>query len=84
MHKKRACLRALFVITESIRSGKRCRIRILKSLYINRIIKERFRCTMFWRYAKSIGLLAVVSAFQYESKDTFFFENTTLLSLYCL
>lgn len=23
MHKKRACLRALFVITESIRSGKR-------------------------------------------------------------
>lgn len=27
---------------------------------------------MFWRYAKSIGLLAVVSAFQYENKDTFF------------
>ena len=62
-------------------SGTRCRIRILKSLYISCITKERFRCTMLWRCAKSIGLLAVVSAFQYEGKDTFF-GNITLLSLY--
>jgi len=51
-------------------SGKRCRIRILKSLYINRITKERFRCTMLWLCAKSIRLLANVSAFSIRCKYT--------------
>lgn len=55
-------------------SGKRCRIRILKSLYVNRIAKEPFRCTTLWSCAKDVGLLAVVLAFQYSANIAINFQ----------
>lgn len=58
-------------------SGKRCRILILKSLYINRIAKEPFRCTTLWSCVKNVRLLAVVSAFQYDAniRKMFFYRK---------
>ena len=47
---------------------KRCRIRILKSLYINRIAKELFRCTTLWSCVKNVGLLNYSKSFSIHSK----------------
>lgn len=63
-------------------SGKRCRIRIPKSLYVNRIAKEPIRCTTLWSYAKNVGLHAVDRAFQYDANISLSsFYNVFLLSI---
>lgn len=44
--------------------------------------KRTFCCTTLWLCVKSVGLLAVVSASQYENKDTFFRKYYSLIIIF--